>query len=381
MIHIFHPTLSNGFDYLGNGPGYSIILIPFVALHVPLIGITLLNAVFYYLSVVLLFKTILQFASFYHALILSLFWACYYNSYEYLVLIYTETFSVFLICLLIFYVMKAFKNQSSKKYIYLAGAIFGYAALTKPIFGYVLLCMIVPIGLLWVTNRKVANFRKAIVILVVAFATTAPYLIYTYHLTGKAFYWSSFGGNNLYWMSSTAEGEFGDWIRDPKDIAVYNPKNVSGFKEMVTANHQKDYEEIDKYQGVERDEAFKRIAIENIKSHPGKFLQNCFNNVGRILFNYPYSYTLQKTATLIRLPLNGVITILSLLCIIPTLINWKKINFSVRFMLFLAMLYFGGSILGSAETRMFAMIVPPLFVWIALILQRSVSIDLKSWKS
>ena len=45
---------------LGNGPGYPLILAPFVALHLPLICIKLLNAVFYYLSIIFLFKSLRQ---------------------------------------------------------------------------------------------------------------------------------------------------------------------------------------------------------------------------------------------------------------------------------------------------------------------------------
>ncbi|MEP7143490.1 MAG: glycosyltransferase family 39 protein [Ferruginibacter sp.] len=379
IIKFFHPDIIDGFDYLGNGPGYPVILVPFVALHLPFICITLLNAVFYYFSIVLLFKTLIQFTSFTSALVVSLFWACYYNLYEYLMLIYTETFITFLISLLVFCIVNAFKSGASKKSIYLAGIVFGYIALTKPIFGYILLCLLICMGLLWIMNRKVINYRKGILILIVALATTSPYLIYTYHVTGKIFYWSSFGGNNLYWMSTPFNGEYGDWIRDPVEINESNPKYVKGYKAIITSNHQKDYEEINKYTGLERDDAYKRIAIKNIKSHPAKFLENCFCNIGRILFNYPYSYTLQKTSTLIRIPLNGIITVLALFCIIPTFKNWKKINFPIRFMLFMVLFYLGASVLGSAETRMFTMIVPILLVWIAFIIQRTIRVNLKSW--
>ncbi|MGH2563534.1 MAG: hypothetical protein ACRDE5_03410, partial [Ginsengibacter sp.] len=44
LIHGFYSPLPPNID-LGNGPGYPLILTPFVALQVPLICITLLNAV------------------------------------------------------------------------------------------------------------------------------------------------------------------------------------------------------------------------------------------------------------------------------------------------------------------------------------------------
>src|SRR6185312_9261320 len=111
------------------------------------------------------------------------------------------------------------------------------------------------------------------------------------------------------------------------------------------------------YTGVIQDDVLKKIAIENIKSHPLKFLQNCISNVGRMIFNYPASYTIQKASTLKRLPVNGTLIVISAFCFIMTLVYWKKILFPIRFLLFFGFIYFGGSILGSAEPRMFTPIV------------------------
>jgi hypothetical protein len=66
-----------------------------------------------------------------------------------------------------------------------------------------------------------------------------------------------------------------------------------------------------------------------------------------------------------------------LFCMIPTFKNWKKIPYSIRFLLIFALLYFCGSILGSAETRMFTIIVPILLVWIAYIIQKTVIFKLR----
>ena len=394
MINGFLPQNEAGFEILGNGPGYSITLIPFVALHLPLIWITIMNAVFYYFSIILLFNTLLKVASFRKALLLSLLWACYYNSYENILLILPETFTAFLICLLIFSLTNAYNTEKSKKYIFLSGFVLGYIALTKPIYGYVILAMILICGSMWVIKRKVPNYRKAIIISLIALATTLPYLVYTYHLTNKIFYWSSLGGNNLYWMSTHFEGEYGSWIPDPKPIQDTVPEDkhysdldkylksnrnahISGYSEYVKLNHQKDFDEINKYKGVERDDAYERLALNNIKSHPIKFIQNCLSNAGRMLFNFPFSYKLQSPGTLLRLPLSGTIVVLGLFCLIPSFTNWKKIIFPIRFMLLLAILYLGGSILASAETRMFTVIVPILLFWIGFIIQKTIKINLK----
>ena len=323
-----------------------------------------MNAVFNYLAIIFLFKALQQIVSFRAALVFSLFLACYSNSLEFMALLYSESLTLFLVSLVVFLLIKAFNPGNlikTKKYVYLCGFIIGVLALTKIIFGYVLMFMLVGSGLLWMINRKSINYRKSVFILLIALATTAPYLIYTYHLTGRIFYWGTSGGNNLYWMSSPFKGEFGNWVADPQEkhdsismkggthtvhtggqLNLKNRNNfIPGGMDSLDLHHLKDYEEINKYKGVEQDDVYKRLVINNIKSHPGKYIENCISNVGRILFNYPYSYTIQKPETLLRLPLNGIIAVFMLLCLIPTFINWRKIIFPVRFMLFFILLYFG----------------------------------------
>lgn len=363
------------------GPGYPLVILPFVASGLPLISITLLNAILYYFSIILLFKSLQKFASYRIVLIFSLFWACYYHCYEQIYLIYTETITVFLVSLLIYTTIIAFRRENSNKtnkYIVLAGFILGYIALTKALFGYVLICMLIGSGLLWITRRNEINYRKGILIVIIALSTTSPYLLYTYNLTGKLLFWSSSGGNNLYWMSSPFQREYGDWYNFNKfnnESKKYDPLSMPGKEDSIKANHRRDYEELFKYSGIERDDYYQKLAINNIKSHPMKFLQNCLSNFGRLLFNYPNSYALQRPINLLRLPLNGIILVFSIFSIILTVINWYKINYPIRFLIFIAFLYIGGSILGSAEPRMFSVIVPVLLIWIAYIFEKAVKIN------
>ena len=390
------PVHEASIDILGNGPGYSIILIPFVAFHLPLVSITIMNCFFYYFSIILLFKTSMQLVSFRNSLLISIFWGLYYNSYENLLLIVPETFTAFLICVLTYYLIKLFKQKDlahQKKYLIFSGVIVGYLALTKPIFGYVITFMLVVGILLLIFKSKIPNYRRSVFILLIAFATCIPYLAYTYSVTGRLFYWSSFGGNNLYWMSSPFAEEYGNWLPDPEPVSdsikvkyhynrfekylgsTHDEESLNNYN--IYINHKKDFEVINRYRGVERDEIYRKISLENIKNHPLKYLQNCISNIGRILYNYPYSYKLQNPGTLIRFPLNGIIISLALFCLIPTLVNWYKLLYSIRFILIFALVYLGGSIFGSAETRMFTIIIPLFLIWIIYILDHTVMI--KKW--
>ena len=403
--NLLHGYYSPADITLGHGPGYSLFLTPFLALKIPLLLIKLTNPFFYYLSIVFLFKALKQIAPFHIALLFCLFWACYYNSFDNMHFLHSEVFSSFLVVMLLYFLLKAFNSNNAKTEkgnVILSGVTMGYLILTKVIFGYVLLFMLIAAGLLWLINRKVPNYRKGAMILLIAFITMVPYLFYTYKLTSKIYYLSTYGGEHLYWMTTRHEGEYGSWfaapilkkslvspednIKDSQDGGYQKFLNsdnlVPGIDDSIKLHHQKDFDEILKYSttGAERDDAFKRIAIRNIKANPLDYVKNCFSNIGRILFNYPYSYTAQRPSTLLRFPLNGIIAVLMLFCIIPTFLNWKKIIYPVRFMLFFIFLYLGGSILGSAEIRMFTTIVPMLLFWIAFILINTVKINLKFYQ-
>jgi 4-amino-4-deoxy-L-arabinose transferase-like glycosyltransferase len=395
LTHGFYTLPPPNLD-LGNGPGYPLIITPFIALKLPLIYIKLMNALFYYFSVILLFKALRQIVRFKYAIVFSIIWALYPNTFEAISYVLPEVFASSLIPLIIFAIIKIFKSDYAKQsrgYILIAGLSLGYLALTKPVFGYVLIFMIAGTLLLWIINRTNVNLKKSIKVLIIAFLITIPWLAYTYSMTGKILYWSSFGGNNLYWMSSPYENESGGYTNYPFD-SINDKYLLPGSAEYIKLNHEEDFKQIlenkeaqklfikngevigSPYTGVIQDTILKRIAFENIKSHPFKFILNCFSNAGRIFFNYPADYTPQKPSTLLRLPVNGTLLVFAAFCFVITLIKWKRILFPIRFLLFFGLLYFGGSLLGSAGSRMACLLVPILLIWIAYIISKSLRIKL-----
>lgn len=380
---------------LGNGPGYPIILTPLLLLGLPLFFIKLLNAILYYFSVVFLFKTVRQLVTFKFALIISLIWALYPYTFENIYNILPEVLVSFLVVLLVHAFFKVFKpnqNDYNLKFIIISGLIFGFLALTKPIFGYVLMFMLAGILILLVINRTSLNYKKSLLVLIISLLTTLPWLAYTYHMTGKLFYWSTYGGNNLYWMSTPYENEYGNYIAFPFNATNLKTQFFHNHLEEIKKNHEKDFEEIlqskeardlyfkngeivgSPYTGVIQDDILKKIALRNILSHPLKFIQNCISNAGRLMFNYPYSYKLQNPGTLIRFPIGGIILTFILFTLFPAIINWKRIYFPVRFIFLIAVIYLGGSLLGSADIRMFTVVVPIFFVWITYILSKTIKI-------
>jgi len=388
---------SNPYPYidLGNGPGYPLILTPFVAVHAPVIILKLLNSVFYYFSIVFIFKSLKLFVPFKFAIVITFIWALYPNLLSELPHVLPEIFASSLVAIIIFCSLSGLRKDAGikgHKFLILAGFAFGFLILTKPIFGYVLLTMYCGIFLFWMLKIKNTNYKKTIILLSIAFIINIPYLIYTYQLTGKMFYWSSFGGNNLYWMSTPFKGEYGEYYRYPFSQL---PDQIEGSVDSLKKHHDKDFEEmlknpevrkaniidgrmvLDLSNGISQDELLKQIALKNIKSHPLKFLENLISNAGRMIFNYPASYTLQKPSTLGRLPINGTLIVIAFFCFIPTLLNWKKLDFSIRFLLIFGLIYFGGSLFGSADTRMITKVVPVILIWISYILNKTVRVKLK----
>jgi len=379
LIHGYYSPPAPDIE-LGNGPGYSLILAPLVALKLPLTCITLFNAFLHYFSIILFYKTLRIFLSLKYTLIFSIFWGCYANTYENIPIIHNEILAIFLIISIIYSLIKSYRQENGKRYLILAGFLIGYLILTKPIFSYVLFFMLIGNLLFLLIIKKKENLTKGFIALITAFITILPYSVYTYAITGRIFYFSTNGGDTLYWMSTPFEKEYGSWYPFHFSLdsnAIKNHDLIPGGEELIKSNHRKSFEIIFSYKGIERDDELKKIAIENIKTHPLKFIKNCFCNIGRIIFNFPYSYTAQKPATLLRLPFNGIISVFILLCFIPTVINWRRIFFPIRFLLIFSLFYFFGSILGSAETRMFTLIVPILLFWIAYILNKTVLINIK----
>jgi len=364
---------------LWNGPGYPITLVPIIALQLPDVCLTILNALFMYVSVVLLFIALKKYVSFKVALIFTIFWATYIDMFASIIFVLSESLTALIITLLLYYIVKTFES-SSKKHLFISGLLLGYLVLTKIIFAYVILVLLAGLILLWMLNLKNLNYRKGTVIILIAFATTSPYLIYTYQLTGRFFYWGNSGGQQIYWMSTPFPEEYGDWMSPLLNFKNDFNGRFASNDSLLKVRHQKDMNEIDNlkykylFDGTSQDDAFKRFAIRNIKQHPAKYFLNCIANTGRMVFGFPFSYKKESPLTLITMPWKTVLLTFILLCLIPTILNWRKLIFSLRFILIFTLIYLFGSTLVSAYPRMFDVIVPVLLFWIALIMSKSLTI-------
>jgi hypothetical protein len=185
-------------------------------------------------------------------------------------------------------------------------------------------------------------------------------------LTGKIFYWATSGGNNLYWMSTPYENEWGNY---------FSTKDVQELPELI--HHQEFFNKLAGLSQEERDSECQKQAIDNITHHPTKYFTNWMANIGRLLFSYPFSYTQQKLSTYFYLIPNMFIVVFFILSIYPAILRRKVIPYEIYALLYFSLVAFGGNSLLAADTRQFITLVPILILWLSFIYIRVMKIEVR----
>lgn len=349
-------------------PLYPLILLPFVILKAPLLIPRLMNAFFLFAGILYFFHTLLDYTGKKKAAIFTYLMGVYPPLFPYIPCLIIESLTLFFLCSFIFHYSRFVKSSHFSKFHFIISALFlACLAMTKIIFGYVILTMICLAFLAFLLLKKKAILRSLLVF-VVALAFCVPYLSYTYSITGKIFYWGTNGGDMLYWMSTPHPKEYGDWHMEQDVLdAEKNPE--------LHTNHGALFEKLSSLPYLEKDKILKQKALENILSSPGKYLLNWLANLGRLVFNYPYSYASQTLPKYIYLIPNAFLFVISFLLIYPTYIGRKKLPFEITFLSIFAFIYLGGNSLVSAYPNYFIIIVPIIVFWLSFILTQVVSIE------
>ena len=359
--------LPNFEDYLWNGPGYPVFLFPFILLKIPFMFIRLINSLLLLAAVYFYFLTLRLYMSERHALFFTCLFGIYPPFLRYIHYILPEILAILLVCCFVFFYCKLYQKEGMEwKYVVISSGFLGYLALSKIVFGYVILAGLLLSLVLYIFKRKI-NYKKSLLVYLAALIFCIPYLIYTYSVTGKIFYWGNSGGSSLYWMSTPYENELGDWI-DARTMK----KNAQLFQ-----HHHETFDSLKMLSYTESDDKLKKQAIRNIMQNPSKFLRNWVANVGRLLFNYPFSYTEQKLSTYFFLIPNMFIVVIFVLCIYPAILGRRLIPYEISGLLLFGLISFGGSSLLSAYNRQFWPLVPIFFLWIAFVLSRILKIEVE----
>ncbi|MBD0852600.1 hypothetical protein [Maribacter arenosus] len=378
LIHGFYTEADN--PELLNGPGYPLVLAPFLAINSGFLILKLLNAIFVFIGVVYFKKTIEFFAKKKYAIIFAFLVGIYPPLLRYMPLIYSEPLTFMIVCGLLFHVFKLFRSEKlNRKQIVIISLYIVFLVLVKIIFLQVIGLSLLILIVLFLWNRDRQNIKIALV-LVGGFLLIVPYLMYAYSLTGKLFYLGTGGGEILYHRSTPYENEWGNWF-SREDVLHGNsedfkPDTVYENLNQLSVNHRKIYVELEDLTFIERDSAFKAIAIENMKAHPGKYLKNTISNVGRFLFHYPFSYRNQNMAAYGYLIPNALILGLCILCIYPFLLNRRNVPFELKAVMIFYLIYACAIILLDGRGRNFIIMVPSLVLFFAYIYTNTVKITL-----
>jgi len=348
------------------GPGYPIALVPFAYLRLPWLVAKLLNAIFLFGAILYFYKTLALWLRETYALIFTFAMGLYPPFWRGVHVLLTENLVFFLICGFMFHFCKMCRETKSSWFHLLVSSIFlGYLALTKVIFGYVILVGLLSFLILHLWQKR-DEFKKTTCIYLLALIWCLPYLCYAYSLTGKVFYWGTSGGMSLYWMSTHYENEWGSW----KSF-----RDVQESPEL--AQHRGFFDKIAGLSEVERDSEFKKQAVYNITHHPTKYLVNWIANIGRLLFSYPFSYGHDRLTTYFYLIPNMFIVVLLVLGIYPAILRWRSIPYEIYALLYFSMIAFGGTSLLSAYDRQFRPFVPILLLWLSFLYVRVMKIEVR----
>lgn len=345
------------------GPGYPTFLVAFIFFKLPLIGLRLLNGFLLYLSLIISYKTINIYSSKKSAFRYTIILGLYFPIFRVLPLIVTESLTWFLISIVCFLVIKAYKQKNNSwKFILLSALFISYLAMTKIIFGYVILLMIFVSLFLFLLPHYQSSAKKSTLIFLISFVFCLPWLLYTYSLTNKLFYWANSGGMSLYTMSTPYVGETGQWYEE--NLLIKNP------------NHSIFIDSISKLTPLQRDDAYKTAAIKNIKNHPQKYLTNIIYNIGRLLF-FPSDYVSNNIFSYYPFIPNMFIVVCIVCAIIVSLVYYKFMPPELLILLLFVLIYLFGSSLVSVYRRMFYITMPFWFLFFSYVFNNIVSIKMK----
>src|SRR3954471_6736429 len=261
--------------YLWHGPGLVVFLAPLVRLHLPLVAIRFVEPVLLGCAV-LLFHRLLRVRLGPRA---SLAWTYAFGLYVPFFSVLPHVHKEPLCILLVVAGMLALtRGLADGRRLPLAGAGLALGALTmvRLEYGWVTFALLAVAVLGWVRRRHSVTARRLVAVAAVGVAACAPWLVYTYSLTGRPLYWGSSSGLSLFWMSPTLPGQTGQW---------YAPDRVLGDRAL--APYRPLFRRLQTCDPVRSDLWLRDRAAANIRARPAGYARNLAANVTRLFFAIP----------------------------------------------------------------------------------------------
>ena len=266
----------------------------------------------------------------------------------------TEVLALCLVCLLLWAWSEILRRERlSWAGLPSAGIAFAWLCLTRAIFGYVLFACL---AIYLVCAALTRDALRA------AHAPGAPdrgrplpsVAAYTYARTGKLFYWATVRRDVVLLddqrrrRANGATGRDSTKCRDTPELAP----------------HREFFEQLSRMNEVQRDEALKARARENLAAHPSAYLRNIAANLSRMFFSFPYTHTPQKLSTLFYALPNSFLLAFATLALVR-LVRRARAGLAALYpYLLFAGAAFAGTALLSAYARMLFPFVPVLLLLI-----------------
>jgi len=361
---------------LSNGPGYPIVLLPFVASNSNLLVPKILNGIFVFLGIFYFYKSSRLYIKSRYALIAALVLGLYPPLLRWMPVLYSESLSFFLINGAIFHFCFLYKKNANWQNCIKASFFLGFLVLTKVIFFHVVVSSAILLGGIYIFKKR-KDMKWALFTLVGAVIFTIPYLLFTYSITSKPLYLGTRGGELLYHRSTPFENEYGNWFSPDRILGNGIEKDSEEylrFKEL-RSNHGELYRRIQPLSNMEKDSVLKSKAYENMKEYPVKYLKNTVASTGRLFFGIPNSYSNQTMGSLGYIIPNGIMLVLLIIIARPIFIERKKVPFEIIAVLTFALIYGLGVIALIGKARYFIMMVPSILLTVAYVLGKIVKID------
>ena len=367
------------------GPGYPMLLSIFRGLDIPIIIAISLNAILLYGSCVYLYKIISQFLPPKVAIVITYVFAFWDPFLLYwMQKLYSEPLVIFLIVYAIYHLLTYYKTPKTKSLLKISAAL-GYVALTKVIFGYVLLVFLILSAIIYILSKQKV-FQKNILVAGLALLFCLPYLGYTYKESGKLFYWGNSGGELLYWTASPHQTDLGEWhtggpgmndfFAQRYHLSGIDPALVYEVNEIITDRIYQDHKDFkERLNGLgaySADALYKQEAIKNIKEHPLNFAKNWIMNIGRITLGYPHALYAKPPFSAFMSLLNIIKSSFLVVFFISSLILGIKLLKQIKpaywSILLFGVIYFGGTSLLAAQSQRFLIpLTPIIIIWLSSI--------------
>jgi 4-amino-4-deoxy-L-arabinose transferase-like glycosyltransferase len=267
------------------GPGLPAVLAVLVKLHAPLDGLRLVGPIALFAALIMFYALLRLFVPVRAALLGAAAFIAYLPFYTVIAFVHAEPLAVLFVTLLLYATVR-YDREGRGRWLALGACSFAALAVTRVAYGWVMTAVLV-VAVITSLARRDARSRRLALVPALALVLCIPWLAYTYSVTRHPLYWGSSGAMSLYWMSSPAGRDVGDW-HGANDV----------FSDPNLAPHRPYFRSLIGLDLNAQNRSLEHHAFDNVGNHPFKFAENVADNISRMWLNLPYSFKSARLTSL-----------------------------------------------------------------------------------